>query len=191
MKNCNMRRKKPNGAQARPPLNPEEQDQWLAEHVPYRVRASLTDLDFQNEFMPLDADKQTREKILLHCLQSSVVEGRLAAMRWLIEFVGVAGDCEGNPKTPDNRRASDIQITQLGGKQIDLESVEAKVLSKVWKACSQASGHPTQGTNHPSLDLKVLNEALRMIIRHLENTIYNSGTRKLQDEVMIPSPQTE
>jgi hypothetical protein len=77
-------------------------------------------------------------------------------MRWLIEFVGVAGDCEGNPKTPDNRRASDIQITQLGGKQIDLESVEAKVLSKVWKACSQASGHPNGARQTIRVDLRQL-----------------------------------
>jgi hypothetical protein len=167
-------------------MNPEEQDQWLAEHVPYRIRASLTGLDFQNEFMPLDANKETRVKIVLHCRESSVSEGRIAAMRWLIEFVGVALDSKENVCRP-RRHKSDVAITQLPeGKQFDLESHEAKFLSKVWKGCSQASGHPTQGTNHPSVDVKTLDEAIRIIIRHLEGTIYASGTRNLRNEAMIP-----
>ena len=76
------------------------------------------------------------------CPLSSVSEGRFAAMRWLIEFVGVALDRDGNVCRP-HRRPPDVAITHLlGGKEFDLVSDEAKFLSKVWKACSQAGGHP-------------------------------------------------
>jgi hypothetical protein len=138
--------------------------------------------------MPLDADQQTPEKILLHCLQSSVLEGRIAAIRWLSSsaWQGIARGNQGRRTIDDHPRS---KFTQLEGKQIDLESVEAKVLSKVWKGYSQASDHPTRGTSHPSLDAKTLDEALRIIIRHLENTIYKSGNRKLQDASFAGRPQ--
>lgn len=104
-------------------------------------------------------------------------------MRWLIEFVGVV-DSKGKPGRP-NRRSVDVSIAQImGGREIDLGSVEALLLSKVWKGCSQASGHPTQDSNHPPVDEKALDEAMRVIIAHIQKTIYSSASRLLTTEAL-------
>jgi hypothetical protein len=55
----------------------------------------------------------------------------------------------------------------------------SKILAKVWKGCSQASGHPTQDTNHPPVNPKALDEALRIIVEHLGRTIYSGGLANL------------
>jgi hypothetical protein len=85
----------------------------------------------------------------MRCLSTAVFEGRLAGMRWLIEFVGIS-ELNGKPRRP-NRQDVDVSIAKIArGHEIDLASPEAVLLSKVWKGCSQASGHPTQDSNHKS-----------------------------------------
>jgi hypothetical protein len=108
----------------------------------------------------------------------------MASMRWLIEFVGVA-DSKGKPSLP-KPHPKDISITCIqGGEKIDLTSPEAETLAKVWKGCSQASGHPTQDSNHPPVDPKTLDEALGIIVKHLEQTIYAANDRNLVTETFV------
>jgi hypothetical protein len=166
-------------------VNAKDQDQWLSEHIPHRLRACLTGLRFEEELMPETANKETQDSIRARCLLTAVWEGRMAAIRWLIEFVGIR-DFKGKPGHPKPRK-TDVSITSIqGGKSIDPSSPDGAFLASVWKGCSQASGHPTQDTNHPPVDPKALDKAMRIIVRHLEDTIYSVGPRKLVAETLVP-----
>jgi hypothetical protein len=163
-------------------MNPTDQDRWLNEHIPHRLRACLADLRFQEEIMPTAADEKTRAKIRALCLLTAAWEGRMAGMRWLIEFVGVAADSNGKPRPP-NPHPTDISMTCIhGGQKIDLSSDDAAILAKVWLGCSQASGHPTQDSNHPPVHPKALDKAIRIIVTHLKRTIYSADPNKLLAE---------
>lgn len=151
-------------------MNPSDQEKWRAQHIPHRLRVCLAGSPLQKELMV--------EKIGTYCILAAALEGRMAAIRWLIEFVGIR-DCKGEPGRP-NRYRTDVSITFIqGGKEIDLSSPEAATLARVWKGCSQASGHPTQDTNHPPVSGAVLDEALKIIVSHLKQTIYSASRNEL------------
>ena len=159
-------------------MNPEEQNQWLVQHIPHRLRACLAFSDVQKELMPDTADQESQRNIEAYCLLIAALEGRMAAIRWLIEFVGIC-DRNGKPGRPTLRK-TDVSITSIqGGKLIDCSSPDATILADVWKACSQASAHPTSDTNHPPINRQTLDAALRIIVKHLEQTIYSADPDKL------------
>jgi hypothetical protein len=91
----------------------------------------------------------------------------MVALRWLIEFVGI-GERKGKPARPRIGNTGVSILSIEGGRQIRIPSPEAEILAKVWKACSQASGHPTRDTNHLPLTNTVLDEASRIIVEHLK-----------------------
>jgi hypothetical protein len=168
------------------PMNAADQEQWWAQHIPHRLRASLIGLPLQRELTKTIEDQRTRESIVFHWLSRSVSEGRFAAMRWLIEFVGVGERKKGKPGPP-SRRGNDVSINMIdGGKEIDLDSHEAEILADVWKGCSQASGHPTQDTDHPDVSIPALDKALKIIVRHLEQTISSTDPDRLIAETLVP-----
>lgn len=106
------------------------------------------------------------------CRDMAMWEGRHAAIRWLIEFVGVTADKDGKPKRI-GKRSFDVDITDLpGGTHFDLNHPDAVVLAKIWKGCSQATSHPTFGSNHPPLELPNLNKAVDIVIQYLIKTVY-------------------
>jgi len=67
----------------------EDQDQRLVEHIPHRLRACLPFLTLQEELMPDTADEKARQNIRGFCLVTAALEGRMVALRSLIEFVGI------------------------------------------------------------------------------------------------------
>jgi hypothetical protein len=77
----------------------EDQDQWLVEHIPHRLRACLPFLTLQEELMPDTADEKARQNITGFCLVTAALEGRMVALRWLIEFVGIR-ERKGKPARP-------------------------------------------------------------------------------------------
>jgi hypothetical protein len=159
-------------------MNPSDEQAWLGQHIPHRLRACLTWLPLQSELLTTITDANAHASIMHRCFLHTVSEGRMAAMRWLIEFVGIR-DVNGKPEQPKLRK-TDVSISFIqGGKPIDIDSTEAMFLAKVWKGCSQASGHPTQDTNHPDVDPKTLDKALRIIVGHLKRTIYSADPDKL------------
>ena len=169
-------------------MNPSDQEQWLVQHIPHRVAACLACLPLQEQLMPSAADEETRGQIRYKFFQNAAWEGRMAGMRWLIEFVGVAAHPNGEPRPP-KRRKTDVSIKCIqGGEEIDLDSSEAATLAKVWQGCAQASGHPTQDSNHPPVDPAALNEAMKIIIGHLERTIYKATDRNLVAQTFVPLP---
>ena len=159
-------------------MKPSDEEVWLRQHIPHRLRACLTWLPLQSELLTTITDANAHASIMHRCFLHTVSEGRMAAIRWLIEFVGIR-EVNGKPEYPSPRK-TDVSISFIqGGKPIDIDSPEAAFLAKVWKGCSQASGHPTQDTDHPPVDPKTLDKALRIIVSHLKQTIYSADPDKL------------
>jgi hypothetical protein len=118
------------------------------------------------------------------CLCRAIDEGQRVAMRWLIELVGVAGT---DPKTglpnPPRELPGTVTLEMLGVGAFDRSKPEAIILSKVWKGCSQATGHPTTNTNHPPIGDEELGAALGIVIQHLESVLYAPHRLRLFDIV--------
>ena len=166
--------------------SPNDRDDWLHHHIPYRIRAGLAGLSFASEFLPATADAALRARFAEACLQNAACEGRMAAIRWLIDFIGVR-DKQGEPARPHRWGDHDVSITSLpGGREIDLDSDEAETLRRVWKACSQASSHATHDSKHFPVDAKTLEEALRIIVRHLDKTVYSAGQEAVSANLAEP-----
>jgi hypothetical protein len=127
------------------------------------------------------------------CIGRSVDEGRKAAMRWLIEFIGVMWDLKNDkPKaTEAHGNGKSVTIVQVGGAMFDTTRPEARQLGKIWQACSQASLHPTMDTEHCSIGPDDLAGALKIVLAHLETALYKPrghDLRKIvhdQEEIAI------
>ena len=157
----------------------DQEEKWLGQHIPHRVKAVMARLSLQENLIR-SVGESHRAKITSSCDDSAIAQGRLAAIRWLIEFVGIA-DLKGKPARP-RQGPFDISITQLtGGKEIALSSPEAEELRKVWKGCAQANGHPTDGSCHPPVEPKELESAIGIIMTHLDSTIYAVAGKRLDD----------
>jgi len=101
-------------------------------------------------------------------------------MRWLIFFVGIM-EKEGKAiETVYTRNATDVWIGRFdGGALLSPHSGNAATLAQVYKGCTQATGHPTEGTNHPDVGEQRLSAALKIVLDHLQRTIYDSQGRSL------------
>jgi hypothetical protein len=84
--------------------------------------------------------------------------GRLAAVRWLIEFVGVR----------DPRKATDMRIDMIDGNPISKQSAKATQLNESWCAISKATAHPTHDTQHASLELNVIVPATKLLLDYVQ-----------------------
>jgi hypothetical protein len=101
-------------------------------------------------------------------------------MRWLIEFIGIRLDKNGNVAPPiAHENGKSVTIEQVGGRLFDLKAENAGKLAKVWQACSQASLHPTADTNHHPLNPQDLATALEIVIAHLDTALYQPSGRDL------------
>ena len=113
----------------------------------------------------------------------------MAATRWLIEFVGIShSERSGKPARP-KKYPADVRIDDFApgsSNLFDLSKRDARLLADVWKGCSQASGHATHGSNHPSVKETVLSKALEVIVDHLQDTIYLHAGEQLRDYVLEP-----
>ena len=172
-----------------------DQHRWITEHIPHRVRAACARLPHLEQsllrvkaFIDPSELKTEEEQIYWRCATDAIWEGRLAVIRWLIEFVGVKQDNNGNPseKKKGEKNVNDVLINDFdGGSKLDLSTAEAKFLANVWKGCSQASSHATDGSNHPPVsDQEELPQALTIIVDHLQNTIYGKANKNLRDFVL-------
>jgi len=173
------------------PLESVEQSKWLSGDIPYRIRAVLTGLPMQGKWRSETWPPLHGDRFRDACVHSSIWEGRHIAMRWLIEFVGIA-DADRKTGIPQRPKAKGEKLEQqvminrfAGGNQnlFDEKAESATKLSLVWKACTQASSHPTIGTNHQPIPDEILVKAIAMIIAHLEQTIYDASEVNLFDAV--------
>ena len=176
-------------------MDAAEQARWLKNHIPHRIRAAGARLPMENSLLQVTAIMDphpltAQGRIFWRFATDSIFEGRLAAMRWLIEFIGVKenrqgqpAECRPSPKFPDDRFIEDIS----GGVFFSTNAPGAQLLAQVWGGCSQASSHATTDTHrHHPIDEKTLAEALTLIMDYLQAGIYDTAGAKLRDYVLEP-----
>ncbi len=173
-------------------LNAAEKNKWLTKDIPHRVRAALARLDLLNQILgtsaPADPVLQTDDQVVRRrCETDAIWEGRLAATRWLIDFVGITKGGNGAPARP-RPRPGDVRIAELGGGEFSLTSTDAQVLADVWKGCSQGASHPTETRNaHPRVNEPELSRALAIIKSHLQTELYAKANLNL-DKIALSVP---
>src|ERR1035437_233833 len=129
-------------------MDQHEQSEWITKHIPHRVRAAIARINMKNSLLDvtasIDPALQTgKDKICWRCSTDSIWEGRLAATRWLIEFVGIKQDKNGNPVCTGKKK-NDVRIDDFdGGALLDRSTADGRFLADVWKGCTQASSHAT------------------------------------------------
>jgi hypothetical protein len=184
-------------------LDPDEQLSWLNQHLPNRIGAAwvrLTEMKGEWEWKQHSDFVKNNQ---VWCIDRAAELGQKAAMRCLIEFVGIALSKEDKKK---NKKGIPCRPTEYDGdtdvsiqsfvadgsdRQIPLEPIDiqdessrAWVLAKVWKGCTQSCGHLTFKTKHPSADPPELAVALTIIVEHLQAQLYTpSGGKRLSEIV--------
>ena len=138
-------------------LSATEQKGWLIQHIPHRVCAALALLGTQGHWKLPPEPKLSG----VHgwCVGRSVEEGRMTAIRWLIEFVGIK----------HSRLPKTVTIQSFGVNHFDDPN---QVLQKIWKACSQACSHPTSDSGHDPLGGEQLTKAFLIVAAYLETSLY-------------------
>jgi hypothetical protein len=161
-------------------LGRDEQRKWLAEDIPYRIRAALPGIPMKTPWaVAMRPVVLQLDTFANHCVWAALHEGRLTALRWLIEFVGIK-ESKGVAAEWTPTRQTDVRIDSIhGGVVFTPSRPDALKLAMVWQGCSQASGHATEGTNHPDVSDQSLADALAIIIAHLEVTIYATNQMNL------------
>ena len=131
------------------------------------------------------------------CIGRAAEHGQKAAMRWLIEFVGVSlkpnNKCEGEPERPNIRGVNtDVSIQSFVDDGSDLQialdknnkSTKAWILARVWNGCTLSCVHPTFNTDHYRADPTQLAEALTIIVEHLQEKLYASTGGKTLNQIV-------
>lgn len=160
-------------------LVPREIESWLHEHIPYRLVGGIALTPIAQEWDLSDTPLRCTGGFQFVCLNYATLQGQRAAIRWLIEFVGIQRAKSGQPC--QSRAATEQDQTDCGiwllpnGKNMLDSHPAAQLLADTWKGCTQAISHPTVGTNHPDVELPQITEALRAIIQFLQETIYRES----------------
>ena len=171
-------------------LGSGDKQKWRHDHIPHRVRAAIARLDMRESILNVQAVVEPitttdEEEVYWHCAKDAIWEGRLAAARWLIEFVGVK-QFDGKPRRPERRR-DDVGIECFDGGCDNLFKLEgASFLADVWEGCTKASSHATYNSNHPSVEGPELAQAVAAIVSHLQDTIYQRAGENIRDHVLRP-----
>jgi len=156
-----------------PVLSDKEQLEWLVQHTPHRIRAVLPRLPMKAPWQ-LDWALGAVSVSASICWQQAAHEGRHSSMRWLLEYIGIIKSKSGYVR-PAPLRDHDTRIDALkGGLLFAASRPSADFLADIWLGCTQATGHPTQGSNHPDITYPRLAEALHVAIDHLQSTVYDA-----------------
>ena len=177
---------------------PPDTREWLDKHIPHRVRAGLANSNLLKDHLgsvPQFATTTSRKhEIAWRCISDSFWEGRLAAIRWLIEFLGIKGTrtlppqvkvAKKDPDCPDDIRIDDLP----NGSVFPDSDPDAIKLAAFWCGCSKASSHATDNSGHPSLDNAKRDEVMRLIMRHLDKTIYKDEAVKAAARALRPASE--
>lgn len=117
----------------------------------------------------------TTEHFQLECLLQASWEGRHAAAKWLIEFIGIDGMKEGKALAPSQNKGGkehDFRIDDLGGRFLDPSSPEAVELAQLRHDINKATSHPTHASGHTPISDERLRSAVTVIVKHLIREIY-------------------
>jgi len=185
-------------------LSSGEQVSWLNQHLPNRVGAAwvrLTEMKGEWEWKQHSDSVKNNQ---VWCIDRAAELGQKAAMRCLIEFVGIALSPENKKKNKkgipcrpyeyDCNTDVSIQSFVADGSNLEIplepidiqdQSSKAWILAKVWKGCTQSCVHLTFNTKHYRADPPELAVALAIIVEHLQAKLYDpSGGKRLSEIVM-------
>lgn len=157
-------------------LTPEEQAGWLNQHLETRMRAAKANRNFiaaiRDSFQPGSQYHAMCDNVF-----HAAWEGQHAALRWLIEFVGVKP-----PKFDD-----DVNILCFPGGVI-MAAKDNPDLVTLWDALSKFTAHPTDSNvPHSEASVEKLLPAATKIEAHLRATIYTAAAvAEIQNE--LPKP---
>jgi hypothetical protein len=176
-------------------MDQEDRDAWLSTHIPHRIRAAIAQSDVRGTLLneqPSFSKPETVDDITWRCHGDSIWEGRLASVRWLIEFVGIRQGKDGKPKTsepkPEGERKYDVWIEDLTpGTKMNPDTDEARVLADFWMGCTRGSSHATDASNHPPLDDRRRVQVIGIILNHLQKNIYEPAGKNIKDYVWCRS----
>ena len=172
-----------------------EIEAWLWQHIPFRVTAGIAGTPICDEWS-MEQYSSLPLGLRFVCLNDATFQGRIAAIRWLIEFVGLqekADQALGPQPTPSyaarvlasGRQSTDFGVGMLPGGVFLLPThKDAKLLARTWKGCAQAIGHPTRNTGHPDLDVETLTAVMRILIAHLDATAYQHAKISVKHAVL-------
>jgi len=142
----------------------EDQIHWLKQHIKTRMFAALASRQrvrhLQGQYAP-----GSQEHDALECVFHATWEGQHAAMRWLIEFIGVEHSTQMHA----------VNASRFENGELLTKSDSAyKELKEIWVGCSMATGHPTTG-RHPDISEKRLYHAAVTIHGFLCRTVYRDS----------------
>jgi hypothetical protein len=177
---------------------PGDQAEWLNHHLRSRVQASIAGTQYLKEYLDSGAGTPERnQRLLTACFNQAVWEGRHAALRWLIEFVGIQANAKWEAVSTMKRQATedpsnaklaekmkkkrfDVDIMDMpGGAYFSLHGPKAKLLAEMWLGCTQATSHATHGSNHPDPKEPRLSETAGILAEHLQKTVYANAKQFL------------
>lgn len=162
-------------------LTHEEKLAWYRQHIKSRVFAMLAKPAALREREKQLSPDAISERFFLECVIQASWEGRHAATRWLIEFVGIVGYSHGKAvlSKSKNDEEHDFRINDLGGKLIEPLSDDAVKLAKLRRDINKATSHPTHASGHESITEERLKEAAAIIVAHLQKEIYTPAGENL------------
>lgn len=184
-------------------LDPTDQEIWLIQHLPNRVGAAWVCLPGiagewgwgnQHPLQPSDF-AESADANQVWCICRAVEHGQKAAMRSLIEFVGVALSKAGRlcrPSGYDDGTGTpkDVSIQSFANDGSDLRipltdtnGSTAWTLANVWKGCTQSCVHFTFKTGHPHVDPPDIAKAFVIIVEHLQVKLYGTRGKRLSEIV--------
>jgi hypothetical protein len=127
------------------------------------------------------------DSIALRCLDNAAWEGRLTATRWLIDFVGIKCNKNGEPGRP-TQKPHDWRIDKMAASLFPLNGADAQKLADVWLGCTKATSHPTRDSGHPPVDPTELNAAVAIVVDYLDCVLYRPKERNILDDTLKQYP---
>jgi hypothetical protein len=175
-------------------LSSAERTDFLNQHLPNRVAAAwiwLPNIAGEWEWKLRRDFAENADNNQVWCIGRAAEHGQKAAMRWLIEFVGIRLNPQEMPDRPI-RHKTDVSIQSFVDDGSDLQIVldttdnssKAWILARVWDGCTKSCVHSTFNTNHHRADPPQLAEALTIIVEHLQEKLYKSGGGKRLNKIV-------
>ena len=153
-------------------LTEEQANYWLNQHIRSRIFAAYAQPRWFRPWAETQSPENRELQQSLHFILQASWEGRHAAIRWLIEFVGVINDSEGQPKRSSRKFDDDFRISDLAGTEIALKSAEAEKLASLCYDLNKATSHPTHESDHDTITEERLRWAAQFLASYVNEQLY-------------------
>jgi hypothetical protein len=164
------------------PLTSKEIEEWLEQHIRSRMYAALARPELLRAWLEANPNSAESDRFETVYLLQASCEGRHAALRWLLDFIGI-NDYRGDPKVKmvyksplELQKEHATRITDLPGGELMPYSPE---LHKVSRALTKATSHPTRNSGHEPIPPERLMKVALNIRVHLQETIYWAAKKTL------------